>query len=58
MFNCRVTITQVILNLLLRPTYHHQRLTERGQAACGGHDSYHLLPDGLRPICSSGERLS
>ena len=41
-------------SLLSRLKDYHQRPAECRQTIGGGHDAHHLLPDGLRPVCTTG----
>ena len=44
----------IMLYSLFRLKDYHQRSAECRQTIGGGHDAHHLLPDGLCPICTSG----
>ena len=44
----------MLLIFFNRPEDHHQRATQRRQAARRGHDPHHLLPHGLRLVRSPG----
>ena len=46
--------TMIMLYSLFRLKDYHQRSAECRQTIGGGHDAHHLLPDGLCPICTSG----